>query len=347
MSFPARHIEKLKRGDRVAILSPSFGAPGAWPHVYQLGLERLQNQFGLKPIEFSTTTKVGASPEERAYDLIAAFEDSTIKAVVSSIGGDDQVTYVKKLPPEPFIRNPKPFFGFSDNTHFMNFLWLHGVPSYYGGAIFTQFAMQVSMDEYTVRYLKYAMFEGGKHELLPSTMFNDIGLNWNDPHTLTQRRVYEPNDGWFWNAEHSVEGITWGGCLESIDDILRHGNPLPSLEQFRNIILMTETSEEIPSEDYVFRVYRALGERGILERIRGVLVGRPKGWEFNKPASTQQKKVYRYLQREAILKVVRRYNIQAPVVQNMDFGHTDPQVPMPYGSLIQIDVLKKKIFAYF
>ncbi len=340
-------LKKLQKEDKVAILSPSSAAPGMWPHVYQLGLSRLRDVFGLEPIEFPTTTQVNASTKDRARDLIAAFEDQSIKAVITSIGGDDQVTYVKNLPPEPFAQNPKPFFGFSDNTHLANFLWLHDIPSYYGGALFTQFAMQGKMDEYTVRYLQYALFEEGVKELKPSTEFNDIGLNWNDPETLNQRRTYEPNEGWHWDGEQSTEGVTWGGCLESIDDMLRHGIQLPLLEQFENIVLITETSEEIPPNDYVFRIYRALGERGILERIKGVVMGRPKAWKFDKPLSPENRNNYRRQQRDTILKVVRQYNKQIPIIQNFDFGHTDPQIPMPYGFMVTIDSKNRKIFTQF
>lgn len=340
-------LRKLKPGDAVAILSPSFGAAGTWPHVHELGLSRLQNIFGLDPVEFPSTRALHATTEERARDLVAAFEDPKITGIISTIGGNDQVTYIKRLPSEPFADNPKPFFGFSDNTHFMNFLWLNGIPSYYGGALFTQLAMQGEMDEYTVKYLKHAFFDDGEFEIMPSPIYNDIGVNWDDPRTLHQKRKYETNDGWFWDGAVSATGITWGGCLESIDEILRHGVSLPSNAQFKNVVLITETSEEVPSSDYVFRVYRALGERGILASIRGVVVGRAKAWEFDKPADVEQKKVYRSDQRDAILKVVRAYNPTIPVIQNLDFGHTDPQLAIPFGSSIKIDSQSKKIFVKF
>ena len=48
----------------------------------------------------------------------------------------------------------KRIFGFSDNTHFANFLWENGIPSYYGGSLFVQFARGKHMDELTVKYLK-------------------------------------------------------------------------------------------------------------------------------------------------------------------------------------------------
>lgn len=344
-----RHLtlSKLKRGDKVAVLSPSFGAPAQWPHIYELGLDRLQNLFGLEPVEFSTTKKLGASGTERAHDLIAAFEDSRIKAVISTLGGDDQVTYVKHLPSEPFRSNPKPFFGYSDNTHFMNFLWLQGIPSYYGGALFTQFAEHGQINRFTQKYLNFALFEQGEVEIDASDQYSDIGLNWDDTSILTQQRTYELNDGWFWDGDGHAQGITWGGCLESIDEILRHNISTPSLEDFENIVLITETSEEIPSSDYVFRVYRALGERGILERVKGILVGRPKAWEFDKQRTNEEKQEYRRQQRQTILEVVRNYNPSSPVVQNLDFGHTEPQIPMPYGQIARVDSFNKKIFINF
>ena len=341
--MPFTPLPKLKSGDKVAILSPSFAAPGKFPQVYELGLSRVREVFGLEPVEFPTTKKLGASKEERAADLIAAFEDKSIKAIIASIGGDDQVTYIKNLPTEPFVQNPKPFFGFSDNSHFANHLWLLGIPSYYGASLFTQFAMQKRMDAFTVEYIKHALFDTGTFALRSSAVYNDMGLNWNDAATLNQERVYEPNDGWFWDGTQDAEGVTWGGCVESVDEMLRHNMPIPSLEQFQEVVLMLETSEEIPTADYVRRVLRALGERGILARVQGVLVGRPKAWEFDKPHTAEQKQAYRAQQRETILRTVRAYNATIPIVQNLDFGHTDPQIPMPYGGVVRVSPTKKEI----
>ncbi|MEK7530661.1 MAG: S66 peptidase family protein [Patescibacteria group bacterium] len=338
-------LQKLKPGDKVAILSPSFAAAGKWPHVYELGLSRLRDIFGLIPVEYPTTKKIGASTDERAKDLIDAFQNPDIKGVIATLGGNDQVTYIKNLSQEPFANNPKPFFGFSDNSHFENHLFLAGVPSFYGGSILTQFAMQNKMDDYTVEYLKKAFFENGEVELVASDTYNDVNLNWNDPTTLTQSRVYEKNDGWHWDAHSDGAGLLWGGCLESIDEMLRHGVPIPTHEQFENVVLMTETSEEIPEHGYVHRVYRALGERGILSRVQGVLVGRPKAWEFNKQHTAPEKDVYRKSQRETTLAAIREYNKKIPVVQNLDFGHTDPQIPMPYGGVVIINSKKASIKA--
>lgn len=341
------NLEKLKKGDKVAILSPSFAAPGKWPDVYQLGISRLKEVFGLEPVEYPCTKKIGASGDERAKDLISAFEDKDIKAVIASLGGDDQITYIKNLPKEPFINNPKPFFGYSDNTHFINHLWLCKVPAFYGGHLFTEFGMQGNMDDFTIKYLKYALFENGEFELEQSKEFNDIGLNWNDSSLLNQKRRYQENEGWYWDGDKDTKGILWGGCVESIDEILRHGINIPILEDFKNIILYLETSEEIPTHDYVRRVYRALGERGILSNIQGLLVGRPKAWEFDKQNTDEQKVEYKKGQRDMILEIVRKYNKEIPIIQNMDFGHTAPQICIPSRGNTRILSSERKIYSTF
>lgn len=343
-------LPKLHEGDSVAIISPSFAAPARWPNVYQLGLQRVREVFGLVPVEYSTTSKLGASGEERASDIVTAFSDPHVKAVIASLGGDDQITYIWKYlaqHKDVFRNNPKPFFGYSDNTHLVNFLWLNGIPSFYGGAIFTEFAMQGSMDNFTVDYLKKALFENEEVELTASPEFNDEGLSWNDTVNLEKRRKYQSNEGWYWNGETDTEGITWGGCIESIDELLRHGTPIPTLEQFEDIILLAESSEELPTADYVHRVFRALGERGILAKVKGVVIGRPKSWEFDKPNTDEQKAEYKRQQREVILDTVRAYNPTVPVIQNLDFGHSAPQIPMPMGRKMKIDTKNKKITVEF
>lgn len=105
-------LTKLHPGDKVAILSPSFAAPGMFPEVFELELKRLREIFHLEPVEYPTTRKLGATADERIRDFIDAFQNPQIKGAIASISGDDQVTYIKKLPTEVFIKNPKPFFGY-------------------------------------------------------------------------------------------------------------------------------------------------------------------------------------------------------------------------------------------
>lgn len=91
---------KLSSGDCVAVLSLSFAAPGLFPAVHELAMRRLREDIGLEPVEYATTRALGASPLDRADDLMAAFADPTIKAILPTIGGDDQITVLPYLDPD-------------------------------------------------------------------------------------------------------------------------------------------------------------------------------------------------------------------------------------------------------
>jgi muramoyltetrapeptide carboxypeptidase LdcA involved in peptidoglycan recycling len=195
----------------------------------------------------------------------------------------------------------------------------------------------------TIESVKRALFEGGEYELKASREYNDIGLDWSVKENLDKQRLLEPNDGLFWDGQGSVEGMLWGGCVESLIVQSSTGNYLPSSEDLDKSVLMIETSEDIPEHWIVEYLLTGFGERGWFEKFQAILVGRPKAWEFNKQKSMEEKANYRKEQRETVLKVVREYNATIPVVQNVDFGHTDPQVIMPLGRRVHIDTVTKKI----
>lgn len=90
-TYPA----KPRRGDSVAILSPSAGLPGLLPMPFELGLSRLREEFGLVPAEYPTTRVMGSPPADRAKDIHAAFTDPSIKAVITSIGGEDSLKVLR------------------------------------------------------------------------------------------------------------------------------------------------------------------------------------------------------------------------------------------------------------
>lgn len=337
-------LPKLKKGDQVAVISPSAGLPGIFPWVQDLGLERLEEVFGLAPKEYPTTRLMGSTLQDRARDVMAAFSDPKNKAVFTSIGGSDQIKLIKYLDPEVLRANPKPFFGFSDNTHLHNFLWGLGIPSYYGGAIMTQFGMQGAMHEITKEFINHALFESGEHKLPVAAEYNDIGLDWADKNNLFKPRELEINDGLFWDGKSDAEGILWGGCVESLVVQSTADRYLPKDEDLDGTILVLETAEDIPEHWIVEYLLTGFGERGWLQRFQAVLVGRPKAWDFNKRLSTSEKADYREKQRETVIRVVREYNKNIPIVQNLDFGHTDPQIVIPLGSKAQILTAKKEIY---
>lgn len=337
-------LPKLKKGDQVAVISPSAGLPGLFPWVQDLGIQRLTEVFGLHAKEYPTTRQMGSSLQDRANDIHAAFSDPENKAVFTSIGGNDQIKLIKYLNPEVFLNNPKPFIGYSDNTNLGIFLWNLGIPSYYGAAIMTQLAMQGKMHALTVEYLEHALFNSGEYELKSATEYNDVGLDWADKSSLSKTRIMEPNEGLFWDGSQNAKGILWGGCVEILIVQSATEKYLPKDDDLDGTILFIETAEDIPEHWIIESLLTGFGERGWFDKFKAVLVGRPKAWEFDKKNSAKEKAAYRKQQREIVLKVVREYNKTIPIVQNLDFGHTDPQIALPMGKNVRIDPSEKKIF---
>ncbi|GHO50219.1 S66 family peptidase [Ktedonospora formicarum] len=335
---------KVQVGEKIAILSPSAGLPEIFPAVYELGLKHLREEFKLVPVEYPTTRKMGSTPKDRARDIMAAFADPEIKAVICSIGGDDQIKVLKYLDPEVLRAHPKPFLGYSDATNLHFYLWNLGIVSYYGGAIMTQFGRYYAMDEYTVHSLRHALFQGGEYEITPTPEWSDESYNWNDPDTLSLRVPMFANTGWQWhNAERIVEGTAWGGCLEIIDYHLRAHRYLQPLEHYKGCILFLEASEEMPDAEYVYRVLMGMGERGMLQQFSALLMGRPKAWNFDNQLSSEEKETYKLEQKEAVIKAIEEYAPSLLAVFNLDFGHTDPQFMLPSGGHLRIDGIARKI----
>ncbi|MFD1374667.1 S66 family peptidase [Actinoplanes sichuanensis] len=339
---------KLSPGDRVAVLSPSFAAPALFPAVHELGLRRIRDELGLEPVEFPTTRVHGASPADRAADLTAAWADPSIRAVFATIGGNDQITVLPHLDPEVFRADPKPFFGFSDNTNLLNWLWFHGIPAFHGGSTMVHLARGAGVDPEHLTSLRAALFEKTELEIRPVEAFCEEELGWDRPEALTRSPSAVPSPGWFWHQpDRVVTGPSWGGCLEILHWNLAAGRWIHPAERYAESVLLLETSEEMPSAKEVFTMLRNAGERGLLRQFPAVLVATAKGTALFDPRPVEQRATYRAEQRDAVLQAMAMYNPEAMVVFGVDFGHTAPQWVLPYGGRITVDGPARRITAAY
>lgn len=110
-------------------------------------------------------------------------------------------------------------------------------------------------------------------------------------------------------------------------------------------ILLLETSEMlIPAQEFGW-ILRAMGERGLLERVAGVLVARPPTSDHAKRPSSEERARLRAEQRDTAIEMVGRYNLGVPIVVGPPFGHTKPQWILPHGGEITIDGAARRLFA--
>jgi muramoyltetrapeptide carboxypeptidase LdcA involved in peptidoglycan recycling len=340
MLYPA----KPHRGDRVAVLSPSSALPAVFPAPFELGLRRLEERWEVRTVEFPTTRKLGSSPRERADDLHAAFADPDITAILASIGGNDQLKVLRHLDPELVRANPKPFFGLSDNTNLQHFLFGLGIVSYYGGAVMTMLGRGGALDEPSAEAFEKAFLGSGWYDLRPATAFTDMSSDWADPASLATEPDLLPGAGWEWHGgTGAVEGPLWGGCLEIVDFQVRTARYLLEDPAYDGCVLFLESSEELPTAQYVGEVLMCLGERGLLQRFSGLLMGRPRAWRFGTGNDEAFRASYVADQHSAVLAAMAEYSPGVPVVLDVDLGHTDPQLVVPMGGDCRIDPAARSV----
>ena len=157
--------KRLNKGDKVAIVSLSSGMIGdkQFIHKYYLGKTRLEEEFGLQvvamPNALKGSTYLFEHPEARAKDMMDAFKDKSIKAIICAIGGEETYRLLPYIDFDIIKNNPKIFMGFSDSTtnHFM--LYKAGVTSFYGPNIMCNFGEYGKMFDYEKNTILDILFD--------------------------------------------------------------------------------------------------------------------------------------------------------------------------------------------
>jgi muramoyltetrapeptide carboxypeptidase LdcA involved in peptidoglycan recycling len=337
---------KARADDRVAVLSPSFAAPGVAPAVHEQAMRRLTELTGLVPVEYPTTRLVDADPRARAADINAAFADPGIRAVLATIGGEDQITVVPHLDGDLVRADPKPFLGYSDNTNILCWLWTQGVAGYYGGSTQVQLGAGPGVDDCHLASLRAALLTGERLEVVEPGESEDFGIDWQDPRALTAFGEREPTEPWAWAGPvRTVTGRTWGGCVEVLQWLLTAGRFPSDPAVLDGGVLLLETSEDVIPASEFGNVLRSLGERGLVAAADAVLVARPAASSVEHRGSAAERAAHRAAQRDTAIDLLARYNPDAVVCVGVPFGHTRPQWILPYGGQVTVDGVEQRVWA--
>lgn len=329
--------QRLKRGDTVAVLSPSWAGPHAFPLVYEKGLEFLQ-ECGLLIKEFPSTRlsadELYLNPKLRADDINAAFADKEIKAIFASIGGDDSMRVLPYLDSQIIKNNPKIFMGYSDTTTILVYMNLLGLVSFHGPAIMAGFSQIASLPARFKEHLCEILFNSdAEYEYKAYSVFCDGYPDWSISSSVGKTNSLNSDDGWhFLNGSGIAQGQLFGGCLEVLE-FLKHTEYFPNGNFWHNKILFFETSELKPSILQVTWMLRNYGLQGVFHKVSGILFWRARDYSI----------VEKALLDKAIKDVITiEFGAEdLPIVTNMDFGHTDPQFVLPLGVLAEMDITKK------
>lgn len=328
----------LKRGDKVATISLSWGGAGdadiLWR--YNQGKKRLEENFGLQVVEMPNTLKgteyIYNNPEARAKDLMMAFEDKSIKAIFTCIGGEESIRMLPYINFETIRDNPKIFMGYSDTTVTHMICVKAGISSFYGPSVLAEFAENVQIFDYTAHWINKVLFSNETiGEVQSSDIWTSEYLPWEQCNKDIRRKVY-PNGGYeLLQGKGSARGQLIGGCMEVLE-MVKGTEIWPDEKMWDDTILFLETSEDKPSPKYFEYWLRNYGSQGILNKVNGIIFGKP------------YDNMYYEEYKEVIFKVIKDELglTELPIMINMSFGHTAPMMILPYGAMAEINCDENK-----
>jgi muramoyltetrapeptide carboxypeptidase len=321
---------RLQKGDTIAFLAPAGGLAALASHRLEKGKQFFE-KLGYPVRIFPTATKTAGissdTAENRARDIMDAFVDKEIKAIIATIGGNTSHQTLEYLDFESIKKNPKIFCGYSDITSLqLAFYSQTGLVGFYGPAIITQFGEHPQPDSFTVDHFFKAV-TGKLGEVEPSQNWtDDKSVDWICKEDLRKKRKYKKNDGHLWLKQGKAEGRILGGCLP----VILHLAGTQFWPDFKDKILLLETpeGEDYRKGDSLANVDSALGDLrnlGLFSKIKGMVFGRGFGY------TTKELKQLE----EIILYNTRDYDV--PILYNVNTGHADPIVTIPLGVKVSLN----------
>lgn len=338
----------LPPGGTIALLSPSLRLHETFSAPTQRGIQFLEGLgYTVKPIwthEDPATTTVASHIAVRKAELLAAFADPAVDAIICMVGGATMTELTPALLHDAdalrILRDhPKVLVGYSDISHLHWLLYSQtGLRTFYGPTVVPELGELPHPAEYSVRHLLAAITRPAEPvgRIRASEAWRArLAPYFRDP-AAVEASVYEPTPPWRWLRGGKGEGRAFGGCLSVV---VRLGATRALVPDWRGRIVFLETSmaegdrwRGAPPEK-VRQQLADLVSQGVFDQVAGVVLGRFYGWEEHA---------------EELDRIVREVVVDNPWVRNadypgfpvlygVDFGHTSPMITIPYDALCRLD----------
>jgi muramoyltetrapeptide carboxypeptidase LdcA involved in peptidoglycan recycling len=308
--IPAR----LKRGDHLRVVAPAESFSPKFTKELEnrtiKGFEDLGLKISFGKYVHEMNNFKSASLEHRLEDLHEAFEDASVNAIISAIGGSSANQLLKHLDYRLIKENPKIFCGLSDITELNSAIYSKtGLVTYYGphftmlGA--SQFFKQMLSN------MKEIFFSDRPVELTPPKYY--ANTEWDSEKIL--------NTGFWTINPGEAEGRCMGGNLLTLNFLMGY----EFMDDFKDSILFLEENKVIDYRGIQKEVQQILNHPSGM-KIKGIVFGR-----FQRESKMSRKKIH-----GMVSKMEELHNI--PVVANVDCGHTAPMMTFPFGGKISMKV---------
>ncbi|WP_037569696.1 S66 peptidase family protein [Phaeacidiphilus oryzae] len=304
----------LRTGDLVVVAAPSGQlAPGEEPLLARgvAMLERMGFRVRVSPGIDPERHRWWASgtPAEQAAELNGLLRDPEVRAVIAHTGGQATIGYLDLIDLDAIRADPKPILGYSDIS--LLHMALHaktGLVGFHADLATHGFGG----DWYTLGD------EARRSELVD--LYTRVLTRAEPLGPLPAQAAWET-----WRPGRA-EGPLFGGLLNRL--ILLQATPFaPAPERFDGAVLFWEELQRPVSR--IWNDLHALRLSGVLDRIAGMVVGIPTEVAPHEGAGTRADL------RDVVLDVLWQRDI--PVLAQVDFGHTSPNLPLPLGVRAQVD----------
>ena len=289
--------EHLKQGDKIAIIAPARKISAEELSFAVKVLESWGLQVVKSPNLHKEFNQFAGTDEERYADIEWAFGGKDIKAIICARGGYGTIRALSKVDSDIIFDNPKWLVGYSDITVFHSYLNKLGIQSIHG-------TMPLNFETNTADSLEY----------MRKLLFGE-GV---------EKYVFEGNK---LNIPGEVSGELIGGNLSVIYSIrdTKYEN------DFEGKILFIEDLDE-----YLYHIDRMmmnLKEGGVLEKIKGLIVGDMLDMHDNTVP-------FGFNAREIIFSHIKDYGI--PVAFVSGIGHGNRNLPLVLGRKVTLKVTSEE-----
>lgn len=313
--------KKIQHGDEIRVIAPAYSLSTFKSIKIKKALKTLK-EMGFK-VSFSRNCHKknlikSSSIKSRIDDMHAAFKDKKVKMVLCAIAGYNSNEILPYIDWSIIKSNPKIFCGFSDITILVNAIYKKTNLTTYLGPTFSTFSSEKSkVFDYTKDYFKKSLINNKQYDILPSLYFSEKNI-------LPKR-----NKGFNIIQKGSAQGIIIGGNLNSFN-LLQGTSFMPSLKGKVLFIEEDDYTKEHTAEEFLRNLVSLLQQKDS-NKIKGIIIGR-----FQKNAFITEDKLKFILQNRKISKKI-------PIISNVDFGHTYPNLTVPIGGIISINTNKSKV----
>jgi len=268
-----------------------------------------------------------APPEARVADLHDAFADDEVAVVLAGIGGNHSNQLLPLLDYELIREHPKVFQGYSDMTVLHWAFAKHaGLSTFYGPALVPELGEFPEVLSHTDRYLRAAWFGDEPVTYEPSEVWTDELLDFNTKSDSMRGRGLRESEGWVTIRDGIAQGPLFGGCLETICWHLKGSSAWISPD---GAIFLLEMSEEAPSPAHVDAYLTDLEQLGVFEAAAALIIARP--YAYTDDAAERLWEIL----------AQRTEASGIPVLANVEAGHADPMVTLPFGVEAEVDAQQK------